>query len=140
MSSVLFYLGLLSLSFAEPSKTSDALGPVEVSKEFPTFGSYTLEGQYLSFKSLQKQNKVLVISYFATWCKPCKVGLPIIEKIVQDQVHSHKILDLSLNTLSISQDHLKSKSYDTPLEKEPLCSNKYDDRSIDYQPVLEIEI
>lgn len=88
MSSVLFYLGLLSFSFASPSQTSDKLGPVEVSKEFPTFGAYTLEGNYLSFKSLQKENKVIVISYFATWCKPCRVGLPIIEKMVQNDANT----------------------------------------------------
>lgn len=107
MSSILFYLGLLSFSFAspsQPSKTIDKLGPVEVSKEFPTFGTYDLSGNYISFKSLQKQNKVMVVSYFATWCKPCRIGLPIIEKVAQNDPNTVAVyIDLGEEPATVKQ-------------------------------------
>jgi thiol-disulfide isomerase/thioredoxin len=80
---ILFYLGLLSSASAEPSQTSQILGPVEVAKEFPSFGAYDLNGTYVSLNSLLKQNKIIVVSYFTTWCAPCREGLPIIEEIAQ---------------------------------------------------------
>jgi thiol-disulfide isomerase/thioredoxin len=83
-STILFYLGLLSSASAAPSQTSPILGPVEVSKEFPSFGSYDLNGTYVSLDSLLSQNKIIVVSYFTTWCAPCREGLPIIEEIVQN--------------------------------------------------------
>lgn len=83
MLSCLFAVLLFAEVYAEPSVTVDTLGPVQVSKEFPTFGSYTLDGGYISFKSLLEQDKTIVISYFATWCHPCREGLPVIEKVVQ---------------------------------------------------------
>ena len=83
-STILFYLGLLSSASAAPSQTSEILGPVEVSKEFPSFGSYDLNGTYVSLDSLLSQNKIIVVSYFTTWCAPCREGLPIIEEIAQN--------------------------------------------------------
>ena len=74
---------LLSLGLANPSQTTDTLGPVAVSEAFPSFGGYTLSGDYLSFKSLLGSKETIIVSYFATWCAPCKKGLPIIEAAVQ---------------------------------------------------------
>ena len=78
----------------EPSYASDdpnvktvtvsELGPVKVGAEFPTFGGHTLSNDYVSLRSLIGQDKTIIVSYFATWCQPCRVGLPKIEKFVQE--------------------------------------------------------
>ncbi len=66
------------------SKTVEELGPVAVGKPFPTFGGHTLDGGYLSLKTLENHDKFVVVSYFATWCAPCRHGLPKIEAFAQD--------------------------------------------------------
>ena len=73
----------LFCAFAEPSQTVSALGPVEVGKKFPIFGGYTSKNEYVSFKKSLGQSDLTVVSYFATWCAPCKKNLPTIEKFIQ---------------------------------------------------------
>lgn len=34
-----------------------------------------------SFKEALKTNKVVVIDFFATWCGPCKMLTPVIDKV-----------------------------------------------------------
>ena len=81
----LLYLG--TMSFASPAtttQTSESLGPVSVGEEFPIFGSrLTLNDEYFKFKALLEEDQTVIVSYFATWCGPCKVGLPIIEEVAQ---------------------------------------------------------
>ena len=85
----LFCLGSLWMSQVEANETVpksvtvSELGPVKVGQEFPTFGGHTISNDYVSLRSLVGQEKVIVVSYFATWCGPCRVGLPKIEKFAQ---------------------------------------------------------
>jgi peroxiredoxin len=82
--SILVFGLLVSLSsIASPSKTTDTLGTVQINQILPSFGGYDLNDNYISSKHLLGKHDVLVVSYFATWCMPCKKGLPIIEKNVQ---------------------------------------------------------
>jgi thiol-disulfide isomerase/thioredoxin len=64
---------------------------LEVGIEAPTFSLPTLEQNYISLrdycgKTLRKpwKNKVkhvVILSFFATWCKPCLKEIPHLEKI-----------------------------------------------------------
>jgi peroxiredoxin len=81
--SFLFGMMLMQEAKAEPTQTTDHLGDVRVSEPFPTFGGYDINNQYVSYKSLVGNYDVIVVSYFATWCDPCKEGLPILEKYAQ---------------------------------------------------------
>jgi len=83
---LLFFIAL-SVASAGPSITAEYLGPVRVHKEFPSFGGYDLDGNYLSYKDVLGEHKIIIVSYFATWCAPCKRTLPIIEKAVQSNEH-----------------------------------------------------
>lgn len=73
----------LFCAFAEPSKTVQQLGPVHVGKKFPIFGGYTSTDKYVSFKKSLGTHDLTVVSYFATWCAPCKKNLPILERFIQ---------------------------------------------------------
>ena len=86
----LLCLGSLFMSQVEANETvaksvtASTLGPVKVGETFPTFGGHTVGNDYVSLRSLIGQEKTIVVSYFATWCGPCRVGLPQIEKFAQD--------------------------------------------------------
>ena len=68
---------------AEPTQTAEKLGDVRVSEPFPSFGGYNIKNEYVSYKSLLGNYDAIIVSYFATWCEPCKEGLPIIEQYAQ---------------------------------------------------------
>jgi peroxiredoxin len=78
---------LASASMATPSRTVDKLGPLSVGKPCPSFGGFTLNNDMLSLAKLLTPPKgspasAVVISFFATWCKPCQEQLPVIERVV----------------------------------------------------------
>lgn len=49
-----------------------------VGQPAPDFSATTLAGESVSLSNLR--GKVVVLSFFATWCGPCKTELPHIEK------------------------------------------------------------
>ena len=44
----------------------------------PTFNLPTLEGQMVS--SVDLRGKIIVLDFWATWCGPCRMGLPFLQK------------------------------------------------------------
>ncbi len=81
------YLSFTSFLWAS-TKTVDVFGPVQVQEVFPTFRGWSLEGESVgltTFQTPQKDNPadIVIVSYFATWCLPCRTGIPVIETIAQ---------------------------------------------------------
>jgi thiol-disulfide isomerase/thioredoxin len=51
---------------------------VKVGETVPTFSLTTVDGEVFTFPPT---NEVVLINFFATWCGPCQVELPHIERI-----------------------------------------------------------
>ena len=81
-----FFATFLSSSFAlasdGTSQVASSFGPVKVAAPMPTFAGYSLEGEFVRSQGLVGDGGGVIVSFFATWCAPCKVGMPIIEKEV----------------------------------------------------------
>lgn len=85
----MFFFSNLFISFLfaqSPSVTADSFGPVQVNSSFPTFRGWSLDGTSIGLSSFQKSSQddppdIVIVSYFATWCAPCRKGIPIIEKV-----------------------------------------------------------
>lgn len=73
---LLFVPTLLPLSYAQP----------QIGEKIPGFIASTLDGKRIALKDYWEQHgkKVLVLSFFATWCQPCREDLRYLQK-VQDQ-------------------------------------------------------
>ena len=74
-------------SAREPT-TVDRLGPVQVGKPAPPFGAERLDGKgVIGLDDLlgrergdeARGGRAVVVSFFATWCKPCKPGLKVLQ-------------------------------------------------------------
>jgi peroxiredoxin len=81
---LLFSPTLLSSAYAQP----------QIGEKTPGFITSTLDGKRIALKDYWEQQgkKVLVLSFFATWCQPCKEDLRYLQK-VQDQ-HGNKGLQV----------------------------------------------
>ena len=86
---VLLYIIFLNFAQAENNNNEittvivTELGPLKVGEDLPSFNGQTSVGGRLSSRSVIGQEKVLIVSYAATWCQPCRYGIPIIERVVQ---------------------------------------------------------
>jgi peroxiredoxin len=58
-------------------------------EKVPSFITSTLDGQRIALKEYweQKGNKAIVLSFFATWCQPCKEDLKYLQKIYNQHGH-----------------------------------------------------
>jgi cytochrome c biogenesis protein CcmG, thiol:disulfide interchange protein DsbE len=75
----------------------------EVGFQAPDFTLQTLDGQTVRLSDLK--GRPVFITYWSTWCAPCKVELPILERIRQELAHS----DIQMLTINaIEQDKLES--------------------------------
>ncbi len=52
--------------------------PIKVGDEAPTFALQTLGGETVDLSKMR--GKVVVIDFWATWCGPCKRGLPLLQQ------------------------------------------------------------
>ena len=79
----------LGLAAAAPPKTGDAA---------PDYVAIDLEGRPISLETYR--GKVVVISFWASWCPPCRKELPILEAI-QEKAGGHLMQVIAVNTESL---------------------------------------
>lgn len=128
---ILFFLSnlLIPLLFAQsPSVTSDSFGPVQVNSSFPTFRGWSLAGTSIGLSSFQKASQdnppdIVIVSYFATWCAPCRKGIPIIEK-----VSSEKDITAVYISIDAPGDEVKLQEFSKAIQidaKNPIIWDKF---------------
>ncbi|MFL5619372.1 MAG: TlpA family protein disulfide reductase [Gemmatimonadaceae bacterium] len=59
----------------------DELFPVSVGSKAPPIEGVTLDGRKTSKKLADYSGKVVLLNVWATWCEPCRVEMPSIEKL-----------------------------------------------------------
>jgi len=69
--------------------------PVEAGQLAPDFTAYTPDDK--ETKLSKYKGKVVILDFWATWCGPCQVSMPGLEKIYQ-QIKKKGVVVLSLNT------------------------------------------
>jgi len=79
--------------FAQAQTNSDTV-KLQVGDEAPTFSLPKLDAKYVSLRDycgselrkpwINKVKHVVVLSFFATWCKPCIAEIPYLERLSKD--------------------------------------------------------
>ena len=88
---------------------STLLSPIhaqpQIGEKTPGFITSTLEGKRIALKDYWEQHgkKVLILSFFATWCQPCKEDLQYLQKI-QDQYITQGLQVLAILTQDSSKE------------------------------------
>jgi len=88
--------------------------PVSVGDEAPAFELSTLDGRNVKLSDLK--GRVVVLDFWATWCGPCKLGLPKLDQFHQWTQSTNKSVHVfALNTLERTADkqqiHNKVEQY-----------------------------
>lgn len=65
------------------SKSVAVHGPLSVGQPVPDFGGWLPDSTLFSSARFMKEHpgQALVVSFFATWCKPCQTGLPVLQRV-----------------------------------------------------------
>lgn len=86
---VLLFFAFSSIAYAQS----------QVGEKAPGFITSTIEGKRVSLKDYlqEKGKKILILSFFATWCQPCKEDLKYLQ-MVQDQYAGRGLQLLSILT------------------------------------------
>jgi thiol-disulfide isomerase/thioredoxin len=91
MSAILFFLMTVNFSAAQNAVAKDSL---QVADPAPTFSLPDLDNNYVFLRDycgtelrkpwINKTRHVVVLSFFATWCAPCKKEIPFLEKLMDE--------------------------------------------------------
>ena len=78
---------------AAPGAEAGAATELE-GKPAPSFSLKDLDGK--PFTLADTKGKVTILDFWATWCPPCRAGLPILDKIAKDRPNDVKIYAVNL--------------------------------------------
>ena len=70
-----------------------ATGTVEVGQAAPPFNLKDLSGREVSLD--QYKGKIVILDFWATWCGPCRMTMPMLDKIQEE--YSGKLSVLAIN-------------------------------------------
>ena len=101
---------------ATPTITMERIGDVAVGKPMPSFGGWTIDNTLFSSKRIFSKKtppKAVLVSYFASWCAPCKKGLPVLHAVAEDS-------QIELILVALESDERKVKSFLKELQIDPL--------------------
>ncbi|MCB0542965.1 MAG: TlpA family protein disulfide reductase [Saprospiraceae bacterium] len=85
---------------------SIALATNAQNKTLPSANVKTLEGQSMNVQSIAESGKITVISFWATWCSPCKKELDAIKDYYEEWQENY---DMELVAVSVDDTRTAAK-------------------------------
>jgi cytochrome c biogenesis protein CcmG/thiol:disulfide interchange protein DsbE len=84
---------LMLFAYASVACASD----LRVGQPAPTIALDTLDGRHISLDELR--GKTVIVTFWATWCEPCRDELPLLSRYAQEHVRDNlAVLAFSLDT------------------------------------------
>ncbi len=115
--SILVSLLLVSVSFSQTDTTT----LTKVGDKAPVFSCTTIDGKTVDISKMQ--GKIIMINFFATWCGPCMLELPVLQKNIWDKYKDNKNFALLIlgreHTEKEVSDFVKLKKFTMPFAPDP---------------------
>ena len=106
-----------TISVAQTDKTTLA----KIGDKAPAFICKTLDGRKIDISKLQ--GKIIMINFFATWCGPCNLELPVLQKNIWEKYKGNQDFELIIlgreHTEKEVSDFVKSKKFTMPFAPDP---------------------
>lgn len=83
---------------------------LQADKQLPSVELKTLDGESVNIKDYVKEGKLTVISFWATWCSPCKKELDNISAVYEDWQE-----DYNMELVAVTIDNQRSLSKVKPM-------------------------
>jgi peroxiredoxin len=93
----------------------------KVGDKAPLFTCKTIDGKTIDISKLQ--GKIVMINFFATWCGPCNLELPVMQKNIWDKYKNRNDFELIILGREHSEAEVskfvKGKSFTMPFAPDP---------------------
>lgn len=117
----------------EDKGRSGAPGAELLGKAAPDFSLKMLDGSEMTLSS-HKDKDVVILDFFATWCGPCRMSMPVVDKVADD----YKSKGVAFYAVNCGEDSAKVKGFldgqnlDMPVALDPnqVVQSKYGANSI----------
>jgi len=134
----LILISLLMLNSGCMRPPSEPGAAVEIDKAAPGFKLPDLKGREFSLD--QYKGKVVLLDFWATWCSPCRMTMPLLEKL-QDEYHGNMAL-LAINLQEpedIVRDYVREQNLSSKvlLDEEGSVGQAYGAESIPMQILID---
>ena len=94
--------------------TSICTAQIKVGDEAPTFFVRDLNEKKFFLSDTLELHKPIVLSFFATWCAPCKIEMPILDTLSREYSDVHFYL---INVSGLTQGSAKLKEDPIKVQK-----------------------
>lgn len=108
------YNSIMSSQIEEPEEEEeDVAEGLEIGSKAPDFELTTLTGKKIRLADFK--GKRVMINFFATWCYPCKIEMPVLEKFYQENHDDIEILAINIDTKSDVKGYVKKLNLSFPI-------------------------
>jgi peroxiredoxin len=103
------------------SAQTDTTTLTRVGEKAPAFICKTIDGKVIDVSKLQ--GKVILLNFFATWCGPCNLELPVLEKNIWNKYKDNPDFVLVIlgreHTEKEVRDFVEAKKFSMPFAPDP---------------------
>jgi thiol-disulfide isomerase/thioredoxin len=137
MRKIVLFACFLSLCFAFGCSTPRDM---EVGQLAPTFELPDLKGNRVSLK--EQRGKIVLLDFWATWCGPCRISMPTLERIRSEYAQELSLLAINLQEpKDLVEDYVRSQNIQSTvlLDSEGVVGQVYRAGSIPMQVLIDQE-